>query len=70
MKKYPPLNVVTVWTDTGETWTTNVSTATTEEQAVAYFLGQWFNLGKPDSPPEDYMVRVNAVQFRGPSTLR
>jgi hypothetical protein len=69
MKNYPPLNAVTVWTDSGETWTTNVSAATTEEQAVAYFLGQTFNIGKPSAPTEDYLVRVNAVQFQGPSAL-
>ena len=69
MKNNPPLNAVTVWTDSGETWTTNVSADTTEEQAVAYFLGQAFNIGQPGSPDADYMVCVNAVQFHGPSAL-
>lgn len=69
MNKYPPLNVVRVWTDTGETWVTNVASAVTEEQAVAYFLGQTLNIGKPGAPDEDYTVLVNAVQFLGPSTL-
>lgn len=51
-----PTITVRVHTACGNSWVTRINA--TEEQARAYFVGQWFNLGRE----EDSMVRVVSLE--------
>ncbi len=55
------LPTVKLTTETGHSWTTSVSSITTEQTAKAYFLNQEFDVS-PDPETED-MQTVVQVEF-------
>ena len=52
------MNTVSVWTTTGEHWSTGFNG--NEDDAILYFLGKTFNIGVED----DLLVVVNRVVWR------
>ncbi len=55
------MKAIRVKTKCGDEWTTSING--THEEIRAYYVGQWFNIGRGE---HDHMVQVESIRFLGP----
>ena len=51
---------VKIITESGDTWATTINAS--EEEARAYFVGKWFNLGSGENDRMERVVSIETIK--------